>query len=158
MTTALDLLRRAHELGLTLRVDGGRLVVRGRRTPEVDALLADMRAHSAELIRLLQPPCPASPLVAAALGMGARPALKFTVAETPDEAEDARFLARIAALLAEFPGRDAVVMTIRTLDGRRRRFLWRAAACPGLRRAVAGLLRERALRPPVLPEVGDAAS
>lgn len=148
MTTVVDLLRRARELGLTLRVDGGRLVVRGRRTPEVDALLADMRAHSAELIRLLQPPCPASPLVAAALGMGARPALKFTVHESEDETEDAKFMARLAALLAEFPGRDAVVMTIVTLEGRRRRFLWRAAACPGLRRTLAGLLRERALRPP----------
>ncbi|MCS7277005.1 MAG: hypothetical protein NZ695_08345 [Dehalococcoidia bacterium] len=148
MTATLDLLRRARQLGLTLRVDGGRLVVRGKRTPEVDALLRDMRPHAAELVRLLQPPRSASPLVAAALELGARPPLKFTVLETSDEAADSRFMARVAALLAEFPGQDAVVMTVRTLDGRRRRFLWRAAACPGLRRALAGLLRERALRPP----------
>jgi hypothetical protein len=85
------------------------------------------------------------PLASYALSLGALPPLRFTLRETEDEEADAALMARVAELLREFPGQQAVVMTIVCLDGRRRRLLWRAEASGGLRRALARLLRERAL-------------
>ncbi len=105
---------------------------------------------------LCQPPAPGveplawhpgrvAPLVAYALRLGARPAMRLTVREGEDERADAAFVARLAELLGEFPGRDVVVLSVRTLDGRRLRLLWRAQVTRELRLAVARLLRERAV-------------
>jgi hypothetical protein len=143
--TARELLRRARELGLTLTPEGDRLRVKGPDSPEARELLRELRVHKAELLHLLKLPRPVSPLAAYALELGARAPLKFTLRESEDEAEDSRLMAKVKAIIDEFPGQDAIVMTVVTLEGRRRRFLWRAESSKGLRFALAALLRERAL-------------
>jgi hypothetical protein len=157
MPLAVELVERARALGLVLTPEpGGRLRVRGPDTPETRAVLEELRRHKAEVLQVLTGgtaegrvglPAPSAlgPLASYALSLGALPPLKFTLRETEDEEGDARFMARVAELLREFPGQQAVVMTIVTLDGRRLRFLWRAEASRGLRYALARLLREHAL-------------
>jgi hypothetical protein len=154
MPTAVELVERARELGLVLKPEpGGRLRVRGPDTPETRAVLEELRRCKAEVLALLakwgeesrESPRPLGPLGSYALSLGALPPLRFTLRETGDEAADGALMARVGELLREFPGRQAVAMTIVTLDGRRRRFLWRAEASRGLRRALARLLREPAL-------------
>lgn len=155
-----ELVRRARALGLELALaPGGQLRYRGPNTPEVQELLAQLREHKAEVLLALRadrgfvgdrnlqiPPAPGhpgpvSPLTAAALSQGAHPPCKFTLRETADEEADCQLMARIAQLLSEFPGQDPIVMTIVTLDGRRRRFLWRASVTRELRWGLARLLR-----------------
>jgi len=154
VTTAMELMGRARALGLVLKPEpGGRLRVRGPDTPETRAVLEELRRCKAEVLALLagrseesrESPRPLGPLASCALSLGALPPLRFTLRETGDEAADGALMARVGELLREFPGRQAVVMTIVTLDGRRRRFLWRAEVSRDLRRALARLLREPAL-------------
>ena len=157
MPTVVELVERARALGLVLTHEpGGRLRVRGPDTPETRAVLEELRQHKAEVLQVLTGgtaegrvnlPAPSTlgPLASHALSLGALPPLRFTLRETEDEEADARFMARVAELLREFPGQQAVVMTVVALDGRRRRFLWRAEASRSLRFALARLLRERAL-------------
>jgi hypothetical protein len=152
-----ELLERARAAGLTLTPEpGGKLRVRGPNTQEARAILDELRRHKAEVLQALTrgttegeggrpSPSPLGPLASYALSLGALPPLKFTLRETEDEEADARLMARVSETLKEFSGTQPVIMTVHTLDGRRRRFLWRAEASRGLRFALARLLREHAL-------------
>lgn len=159
-----ELLRRAQALGLALTpIEGGHLRIQGPDSPEARELLEELREHKEEVLLALQAgggavgdtdsrphhplavlatPRPLRPLVDFALSQGARPPCKFTLRETADEEADCQLVARIAQLLSEFPGQDPIVMAIVTLDGRRRRFLWRASVTRELRLGLARLLRE----------------
>lgn len=160
MSKGQELIERARALGLELTLaPGGRIRYRGPSNPEVRTLLLELREHKAEVLLALQAggefvgdgnpqtpqamatPWSVRPLLAAALSQGARPPCRFTLRETADEEADCQLVARIAQLLSEFPGQDPVVMTIVTLDGRRRRFLWRASVTRELRWGLARLLR-----------------
>jgi len=150
MNAVHELLRRAEAVGLRLWLEGERIRYRGPDTPEVRALLVELRQHRQAVLEALQgraappTPQPTGPLLDHALSMGAHPPCKFTLRESEDVEGDCQLMARIASLIGEFPGQEPVVMTIVTLDGRRRRFLWRARATRELRRELSRLLREMA--------------
>ncbi len=72
------------------------------------------------------------------------PAVRFTMRETDDVAGDVALLRRIHAVIAEHqPGENLVILTVKTLDGRRRSLGWRAVATPELRRGIARVLAAR---------------
>jgi hypothetical protein len=76
------------------------------------------------------------------------PTLHFTVRETDDIVGDVGLLRRIHHLIAEQqPGINRIVLTIRTLGGRRVRVEWRALAGRELRLGIARLLATDAIRP-----------
>ena len=72
------------------------------------------------------------------------PVIRIAACETEDVNGDVAWLHRLRELLKEHPGGNRVVLTIRTLDGRKVLAGWRALSSPALRRAVAILVRERA--------------
>src|SRR5215471_15983826 len=52
MSAANNIIERARTLGVSLRVDDGKIKVKGQR-PSVERLMPDIRAHKPELVRLL---------------------------------------------------------------------------------------------------------
>ena len=72
------------------------------------------------------------------------PVIRITAYETEDVNGDAAWLHRLRELLKDHPGSNRVVLTIRTLDGRKVLAEWRALSSPGLRRGIAMLVRQRA--------------
>ncbi len=54
---AVTLIERARAAGLTVRADGDRLIVHGPKAAE--ALVHELAAHKAEVLRLLAPPADA---------------------------------------------------------------------------------------------------
>lgn len=147
MSKGQELIERARALGLELEpAPGGRIRYLGPSSPEVRALLEELREHRAEVLlalqdgggfvgnRNLQTPLPVSPRC------------RFTLKETADVDADRQLMAAVAALISQYPGDDPVVMTIVALDGSRQRLLWRAEVTAALRRRLAGLLLERAGR------------
>lgn len=87
--------------------------------------------------------------VQAALEMGAQPYCRLTLWETEDEEGDQQVMALVAQALCSSPGRQAVAVVVRALDGRRHRFLFRAEVMDELRQRLAELAPLRARRPQV---------
>ncbi len=78
--------------------------------------------------------------------MDATPPVCFTLWETKDVVHDVAVLIACRRLVAaEEPGFNRVILTIRTLSGRKVRAEWRAVATPELRRGLAAILREEAV-------------
>ena len=85
------------------------------------------------------------PIVDFASRLPGVPVIRITAYETEDVNGDVEWLGRLRELLKDHPGGNRVVLTIRTLDGRKVLAEWRAFSSPTLRRRIAVLVRERAL-------------
>lgn len=81
-------------------------------------------------------------LIAQALALGARPRLRISLRETDDPEGDIARAWPLFCLLASRPGRDAVLVTIHTLDGARRQVVFPCQVDRDLLTAVAQVLRQ----------------
>ena len=106
-------------------------IIRARGVTRTPGALADEEATDAD-----------SPFAAYVQSFGT--VVRFTVRETEDVVGDLAFLARIRAVLSEYPGQNLIKMRIVTLDGRRPIVGWRALASDDLRIGLARVLAARA--------------
>lgn len=81
-------------------------------------------------------------LLSHALALGARPRLRLFLEETDDAEKDIARARPLFEALASHPGREAVLVTIQTLDGKRRQVLFRCRVDRGLIAAVGQALRQ----------------
>ncbi|MDW8008396.1 MAG: hypothetical protein RMK67_02385 [Chloroflexota bacterium] len=86
------------------------------------------------------PPAP-SHLVTEALALGARPRLQISLKETSDPEGDLARARPLFHLLQSHPGKDAVVVTVHTADGRRCQVLFRCRVDRELLSAIAAVMR-----------------
>ena len=73
------------------------------------------------------------------------PVIRLTMYESEDVEGDVAFLRRVRELLRQHPGANRVVLTIRTLDGRKVLAEWRTLSSPQLRKQLADFVKERTL-------------
>jgi tubulysin polyketide synthase-like protein len=122
---------------------------KGRVTPEIrDSLIAwkpqilrHLRNAIAEKAALTQKACLAE------YAADRLPAIRLTLRETADMLGDFKVLDAIRAAIQEYqPGGNHIFLKVVTLEGRRVTLEWRALVEPGLRRVLAGILANHALR------------
>lgn len=87
---AVNLLERVASLGLAITVDGDALKIRGRRTPEAEALLEELRQQKQEILVLLRrsaelasPPDYAAAACVCLVPVGGTGSARFAVCELP---------------------------------------------------------------------------
>jgi len=143
--TARALLEELRRQGARIDVDGGDLVITGRRglvTPELRAALVEAKPELLETLRA-SPSRPASPLVEYAASV--LPKIKMTIRETGNTTRDFDLVGRLRRAVQEFqPGANHIYLKIVTLDGRRVVVEWRALAARDLRLALAQILARAA--------------